>query len=153
MGFAVDDFDDFDGLADFDGFRPDDETASNRCEALLARLKDLQVHDAKALQTIGGHNVTARIHELRQEGWNIKTSHGKGKFAQYRLVSLEKLDPKSRRAQVLLTFDELRELLEYNTVPASMLPACAAAYDRLEGKRDAEPEPEAETNIIDLFGD
>ena len=129
-------------------FKPSDEITSGTRAVVLATLMDLKWHDAKSLHGEGGHNVSARIYELRQDGWDIKTRHGPSGFAQYRLESTTQGSPMAAKVQVLLTKSELRELLQDGTVPPSVLEKCAAAYERLLAKES----PEDIVDEIDVDG-
>ena len=70
------------------------KSALKRREAILAKLADKKWHNTKELnrESVGGGRFSARIREMRQEGYVIdRRRASQSVFFEYRLVSKPKL--------------------------------------------------------------
>ena len=82
-------------------------------EALLMLLSDHQPHHMRELIAAGGYRYGGRLHELRQEGWEIETVRlGVGEYAYWLVPWPAKPEPvKHQRCRVGKTAHSAKVLL------------------------------------------
>jgi len=118
-------------------FRPADPKTP--AQAILVMLHDGKWHSGLELRERGGgHNYTARIGELRLQGYNIQTSDRRGSdgFALYRLAGSVTPGGHVVRVRCEFTFDELHALVINKKAPQSMKTKLEDAYRRAKERHD-----------------
>ena len=102
-------------------------------EKVLRLLWDLQWHDAKELEGVGGNRFGARLLELRRLGYQvINEQHVEGKHGKrYRLKGRYPEKPQEKRVKVLLPVEAALEVMRLTRSVASK--EAQQAYELLKG--------------------
>lgn len=106
-------------------------------EQVFDLLSDLKWHTHVELSRVGGNRYAARILELKRQGYQIDSKPFVDVGKVYRLVSLKRGEPQSKRVRVFLDIDDAILVVNCSHLPDNIRDIVQESIDSFLNRGEA----------------